>query len=147
MPGWSVSIMAWTDYLTSNYWKNYGQFSNPITTWNTSKIISCQLNSQWWGTQSSAMLNKEWCEFRSMQHRNPPSHHCCKSCSTKCKCPWRSFSTCNSCHLWEKINKKSAQCHQSWWWKQVNWVQPSMWFFVACWLATKTEIVHSPAKK
>ena len=40
------------------------------------------------------MFNKEWCEFRSTQHKNPSSHQCCKSCSTKCRCPWRCFSTC-----------------------------------------------------
>lgn len=47
MSGWSVSSMAWTDSLISNYWKNYGHFSNPITTWNTSKFVSCQSNSEW----------------------------------------------------------------------------------------------------
>ena len=48
------------------------------------------------------MPNKEWCKFQSMQHRNSTSHQCCKSYSTKCRCPQRNFSNCNSCHLWEK---------------------------------------------
>ena len=59
----------------------------------------------------------------------------------------RCFSTCNSCHLWEKICNKSVQCHQSWWWKQVIWVQSLTWFFVSCWLDTRIGTVHSPARK
>ena len=53
----------------------------------------------------------------------------------------------NICHLLEKTCNKSVQSHQSWWSKQLIWVQSPMWFFVGHWLATKIWIAHSPTRK
>ena len=145
MPGRSVSSMAWTDCLISNYWKNYGQFSNPIITWNLPKlfhvswIVSDEVHN-FLQCSAESGSNSDQC------NRNPTDHQCCKSCSTKYRCPRRGFSTCNSCDQWEKICYKSAQYHQSLW-KQVALVQSLMWFFVDCWLATEIGTVHSPARK